>query len=215
MLAEHFRTIASYNAWANGQVYDAANALPEAEYRKRRPAGFFGSIHATLNHLLVVDRLWSGRIEGQGPGDITGLDQILYDDLSALRTAREDEDRRIVGLVDALDEAALAGTRDFKDTRGNPIRCRSGKCWRPCSTIRPTTAARPTPCSWKRVSPCRRSICRCICARPSEPGSRSGRDADQQVVEAVQDLVNPIELCLEGGPIEARVELLERGVDVA
>lgn len=120
MLAEHFRTIASYNAWANGQVYDAANALPEAEYRKRRPAGFFGSIHATLNHLLVVDRLWSGRIEGQGPGDITGLDQILYDDLSALRTAREDEDRRIVGLVDALDEAALAGTRDFKDTRGNP-----------------------------------------------------------------------------------------------
>ncbi|MFQ5776219.1 MAG: DinB family protein [Kiloniellaceae bacterium] len=118
MLHEHFRTMARYNAWANGEVYDAASGLPEAEYKRERPAAFFGSIHATLNHLLVVDRLWFGRVEGVDPGPLR-LDQILNDDFDALRAARAAEDRRIIDLVEGLDEDALAGDRTFKDTKGN------------------------------------------------------------------------------------------------
>ena len=61
--ATHLRAMAAYNRWANRRLYDAASALPDEEYR--RPAGvYFGSLHGTLNHLLVVDRLWlrSGRV---------------------------------------------------------------------------------------------------------------------------------------------------------
>ena len=110
MLTDTFRMLARYNAWANRHVYDAVAALPESEYRKARDCAFFGSIHGTLNHLLVVDRLWLARMEDK-PHEIESLDQILHDDFAALRAAREQEDAHMTGLVDGLDEAALA--REF------------------------------------------------------------------------------------------------------
>ncbi len=64
MMLEHFRLLAGFNRWANGRVYDAAAALGEADYCKTRACAFFGSIHGTLNHLLVVDLLWFGRLVG-------------------------------------------------------------------------------------------------------------------------------------------------------
>ena len=118
MLAEHFRLMAGYNAWANGQVYDAASGLPESEYRLARPAAYFGSIHATLNHLLLVDRLWFGRLDGVALEGITGLDQILCEDLATLRRAREAEDDRIITLIDGLSEAALdSEARELTDSK--------------------------------------------------------------------------------------------------
>ena len=120
MLHDHFRTLARFNAWANARVYDAASALPEGEYKKARPAAYFGSIHGTLNHLLATDRLWFGRVEGVDRG-VTALDQILCADLAALRTAREAEDQRIIALVDGLDEAALAGDLSYRSMLGGTL----------------------------------------------------------------------------------------------
>ena len=119
MLADNFTTLARYNAWANSTLYDAVARLPEAQCRQDRPAAFFGSILKTLNHLLVVDYLWFGRLEGTSRSDLR-LDQVLHDDLAALRAARETEDARIVAQVDAMDQAALAADCAFRDTRGNP-----------------------------------------------------------------------------------------------
>ncbi|MHA1601355.1 MAG: DinB family protein [Alphaproteobacteria bacterium] len=101
----HFPLMARFNAWANARIYDSVARLPDAAYRADCKA-FFGSIHGTLNHLLLVDRLWGGRIEGVDRG-IRTLDEILYEDFSALREARTNEDKRLIDLVDSLDEAQL------------------------------------------------------------------------------------------------------------
>jgi uncharacterized damage-inducible protein DinB len=122
MTPEHFRTLARYNQWANRRLYDACARLDDAMYRQRRPA-FFGSIHGTLNHLLVGDRVWLGRIEHVESG-VRALDQILYDDFGELRAAREAEDRRIVALADRLDAAALAADLDYANMAGAPQRTR-------------------------------------------------------------------------------------------
>ena len=53
--------MARFNAWANDRLYGCVAGLSEAAYRKDRKA-YFGSIHNTLNHLLVVDRLWTCRM---------------------------------------------------------------------------------------------------------------------------------------------------------
>ena len=118
MNAEYLRTLARYNQWANARLYDACAALSDDEYRKPRPS-FFGSIHATLNHLLVGDRIWLGRIEGTEHG-ITGLDQILHDDLAELRRAREAEDARIIALADGLDDSRLAADLAYTTTSMGP-----------------------------------------------------------------------------------------------
>jgi uncharacterized damage-inducible protein DinB len=52
-----FRELAAYYQWANARLYAAALAVPDQDYR-RRTGVFFGSLHATLNHLLVTDRIW-------------------------------------------------------------------------------------------------------------------------------------------------------------
>ncbi|MBS0562375.1 MAG: damage-inducible protein DinB, partial [Proteobacteria bacterium] len=62
-MKEYFAEFAGYNAWANDRLYDAAAALTEAQYREDRGA-FFKSVHGTLNHLLVTDRVWMRRFTG-------------------------------------------------------------------------------------------------------------------------------------------------------
>jgi uncharacterized damage-inducible protein DinB len=105
MADEYFLTLAHYNAWANRRLYDACAHLPEAEYLKPRPA-FFGSIHGTLNHLLVGDRVWLARIEHKPRPKVT-LDQILYGDLVALRVARQAEDEHLANAVAGISKRAL------------------------------------------------------------------------------------------------------------
>ncbi|MBS0535611.1 MAG: damage-inducible protein DinB [Proteobacteria bacterium] len=103
---------AGYNAWCNERLYDAAALVPDAEYRADRGA-FFKSLHGTLNHLLVADRIWMRRFTGAG-AQPPALDAILYDDFAALRAARRSQDVLIGRYIDGLDNAALNGTLRYK-----------------------------------------------------------------------------------------------------
>jgi uncharacterized damage-inducible protein DinB len=58
-----FNMLAAYNGWANRRLYAAAAELPDEAYRADRGA-FFKSVHGTLNHLLVADRIWMKRFTG-------------------------------------------------------------------------------------------------------------------------------------------------------
>lgn len=106
--------LAAYNAWANERLYAAA-LLPDADYRADGGA-FFGSLHGTLNHLLVGDRIWLHVFtgEGQKPSE---LDAILYDDLETLSAARRDEDARISAYIASLSDADLAGVARYRTLR--------------------------------------------------------------------------------------------------
>jgi uncharacterized damage-inducible protein DinB len=87
------RTMASYNSWQNENLYSAASGLA-AEDRRADRGAFFGSIFATLNHLLWGDRIWMARLaDGNQPGatDIAGsVDECAnWDELTAARTAMD------------------------------------------------------------------------------------------------------------------------------
>lgn len=106
-MKQHFRMFAAYNRWANRLVYDAAATLGEDELN-RDTGAFFGSLIATLNHILVADRIWMRRFTGEGAAPAE-LDAILHPDLASLRAAREAEDVRIIDWLDSLSEKAIAG----------------------------------------------------------------------------------------------------------
>jgi uncharacterized damage-inducible protein DinB len=84
---------ARYNRLANEAVYEVCAGLPDADYRRDLGA-FFGSVHGTLNHLLLGDTIWMARLDG-GAHPSTGLGAIQFDDFAALRDARRQMDRRI------------------------------------------------------------------------------------------------------------------------
>ena len=104
-MTEHYLMFAGYNAWANERLYAAAEKLTDAEYNTDRGA-FFKSVHGTLNHLLVGDRIWMQRLTGKGEAPAR-IDMILFDDLPALAAARRDEDARISDWIGALGKADL------------------------------------------------------------------------------------------------------------
>jgi uncharacterized damage-inducible protein DinB len=105
MLKTHFEQLAAYNQWANQRLYREAGGLPD-EARKRDLGLFFRSLHGTLNHLLVGDRIWLRQLTGEGP-EPKALNEILFKDFAELNDAREQEDARIIRFVGALSEADL------------------------------------------------------------------------------------------------------------
>ena len=107
--AAYVRTMAAYNSEMNRRIYAAAARLPDAA--RREPGGaFWGSIHATLCHLLWADRMWMHRFDGwdkpaQSLRDSGGT-ELDFDTLSAERAAL---DHGIEAWAATLGENWIAG----------------------------------------------------------------------------------------------------------
>ncbi|MFD2206459.1 DinB family protein [Kiloniella antarctica] len=108
--------LSHYNAWANETLYLACSQLSETEYKLERKS-YFGSIHNTLNHILVGDRIWFGRLENVLEN--LGLGDILYDDFNNLSSARTIEDQRIISFAEKITQARLDGVLDYKNVAGD------------------------------------------------------------------------------------------------
>ena len=100
------RTMARYNGWMNERLYECCARLSDAE-RKKDAGAFFKSIHGTLNHLLLGDRVWMGRFLGR-PFAVTSLAQELYADFARPHEERGATDAEILRWVDTLSEERLA-----------------------------------------------------------------------------------------------------------
>ena len=118
MMLDHLRRLARYNEWANRRLHAACRALPPEEYHRPRPA-FFGSIHGTLSHLLVGDRLWLDRLAGRPPRHAR-LDEQPWATLDELDAARRAGDDEIAAAVAGLTEADLRRELHYATTSGQP-----------------------------------------------------------------------------------------------
>src|SRR5882762_1498388 len=99
---------ARYNRLANETLYEACGRLSDEE-RRRDLGAFFKSVHGTLNHLLLGDRIWMTRFAG-GNHPSTDLGATLHDDFAELRAARVAMDARIERFVADLPRDFAAGT---------------------------------------------------------------------------------------------------------
>jgi uncharacterized damage-inducible protein DinB len=117
---DYFRMLSRYNRWANQRLYESVSALDGAAYRQDRGA-FFGSLHGTLNHILVGDRIWIARIEERDSG-ISRLDEILYEDFDSLWSARESFDETIVNLLRDMKATRLESELSYASMAGTPHR---------------------------------------------------------------------------------------------
>jgi uncharacterized damage-inducible protein DinB len=111
-MKSRYQMFAAYNAWCNERLYDAAATLSDTDYRADRGA-FFKSVHGTLNHLVVADRIWMRRFTGVGEMP-PSLDAILYDDFDVLRAARRVQDTLISRYINGLSDGDLSGTLRYR-----------------------------------------------------------------------------------------------------
>jgi uncharacterized damage-inducible protein DinB len=108
--APYVQTMARYNVWQNANIYEAAGRLPDAARKENRGA-FFGSIHATLNHILWADQMWLMRF-GVAPQPAAksiadGLAQ--FEDWERLTQERRRFDAVIQDWANGLEPSALEG----------------------------------------------------------------------------------------------------------
>ena len=104
--AAYCRVLAGYNRWMNEKLYALCAGLSDAERRRDRGA-FFGSIHATLNHLMLGDLALLSRLTGDPP-EVPPLGEELYADFDELAAARRALDARIERWADGVDAEGLA-----------------------------------------------------------------------------------------------------------
>ncbi len=107
---EFAKVMARYNRWQNRSLYREADQLRDAERRAPRGA-FFGSIHATLNHLLFGDEIWLYRFTGQNEPRAKSIKDSVsaYPEWDQLKQAREAFDEVIISWADAMDPEWLTG----------------------------------------------------------------------------------------------------------
>jgi len=110
-MIDHIRAMAGYNRWMNQKLYEICSNFSDEE-RKRDVGAFFKSIHGTLNHLLLSDRVWMGRFTNK-PATFKSLDQELYADFIELRTEREKQDQAIIAWVASLNDSDLGNDLTF------------------------------------------------------------------------------------------------------
>lgn len=118
-LRDHFSTLARYNTLANVRLYNACETLSD-ETRKQPYAVSFGSMHGTLNHLLLADRIWLARLNGEDAPALS-LDTILYEDFGELREARVQEDTRREAFITHLDYTFLTSALEYRNSRNVPF----------------------------------------------------------------------------------------------
>lgn len=101
-----YRAMAHNNAWANHRLLAACARLGPDEFTAQR-TGFFPSLRATLNHVLIIDRFYVDAMEGGTLGPAAWADREPCSVVAALKDAQTEVDRRLIAVVERLDEAGL------------------------------------------------------------------------------------------------------------
>ena len=115
-----YRAMAYNNGWANHRLLAACARLSQADFVAPR-TGFFASLRATLNHILIIDRFYVDAMEGGTLGPAAWADPEPCETANTLRNAQRAADRRLIAVVERLGIADLDRVVDIH--RGDRIQC--------------------------------------------------------------------------------------------
>lgn len=101
-----YRAMAYNNGWANHRLLAACVRLSQADFVAPR-IGFFPSLRATLNHILLVDRFYVDAMEGGTLGPAAWADREPCETAIMLKNAQREADQRLIAVVEHLGMADL------------------------------------------------------------------------------------------------------------
>lgn len=101
-----YRAMAYNNAWANHRLLHACSRLSWDEFIAER-TGFFPSLRATLNHILIVDRFYVDAMEDGRLGLAAFADPEPCRSVAELQKEQAKVDRRLIAIAGNLDESSI------------------------------------------------------------------------------------------------------------
>lgn len=117
-LKDHCITMSQYHPWAFRRLFAQVDSLAEEDYLTDCGLSF-GSVHGTLNHLLLVDRLWRTRCRGER-FQMRGLDEELVAERAALKDAILQECVEWQRFLTDLPVSRFQEDLDYVNSKGEP-----------------------------------------------------------------------------------------------
>jgi uncharacterized damage-inducible protein DinB len=114
-LAPQLRIQAFANRLANHRLHEAMGAMPRAEFHAPR-VGFFPSLAATLNHVLLVDVYYLAALYREADMAAQAKAFVPADELAELAVRQAACDRRLIDFCDRLDAAGCGATVEMDRT---------------------------------------------------------------------------------------------------
>lgn len=105
-LLSHLRTLAYANRLANHRLHEACLRMAPGEFSAPR-TGFFPSIMATLNHVLIIDWFYIAALHGEPDMRKAFVDETPFRSRSALAAAQRAADARLIDWCTGADASTL------------------------------------------------------------------------------------------------------------
>ncbi len=116
----YFLSLLDYNSWANDEFFKVIVKLPELEVTKQRQS-FMNSIRNSLNHLLVIDKVWLANMKKE-KHDFTNLQTILFENMRDLWEEKKIIENEIKDYVSNLNDNEIEEIIEFELIGGNKSR---------------------------------------------------------------------------------------------
>lgn len=124
-MKQQLLSLGKYHLWAFDRLFESLRRVPDEDYRSN--AGlFFTSIHGTLNHLLLADRVWQARFTGTA-FSVSGLDQELEPDRAALEDQIRGQCRAWGNIIGSHPDAWTGESLVYRTSSGVESRTPVGK----------------------------------------------------------------------------------------
>ena len=108
-----------YNSWANDEFFKVIIKLPIDEIQKQHQS-FMNSIRNSLNHLLVIDKVWLANMKKE-KHSFNNLQTILFEDMEELWLAKKNEEEIIKKYTINLSSTELEETVECDLIGGNSV----------------------------------------------------------------------------------------------
>ena len=102
---KYLLSLLDYNSWANDEFFKVITKLPDNEVSKQRKS-FMNSIRNSLNHLLVIDKIWVANMRGE-KHPFNNLQTILFENMNDVWNAKKKMDFEIKKYVSNLTQLEL------------------------------------------------------------------------------------------------------------
>lgn len=115
-IKDHCLTMAAYSSWAMARLLAGVDQLPDDKYLAARKLAF-DSVHGTLNHILLVERVWLHRCKHMHYEFETLADEQVSDraQLKAALTEAYDQWDEFIRATPTFD---FGNAREFETSDG-------------------------------------------------------------------------------------------------
>jgi len=110
-------SLLDFSAWANEEFFKTIRKLQPEEINKDRES-FMVSIRNSVNHLLVIDKIWMSQMKRE-KHKLKHLQTILYKNLDDIWAAKDKMNKEIRDYVSDLNDDELEETIDYVLISGN------------------------------------------------------------------------------------------------